>query len=1060
MSGIWHLTIPLTMSEHMFDDRLCPGSPLRAAERGSGTGSCCCGRRRWRLSRGASRRSARSRGRRRGSGCTPGMALGEALARCPELVLVAPDPERAESAWEELLAGSRGSAPRWSPSAPGRRSSPPTGSAGCGAGGVEDVIARARRAAGMPARLGAAPTRFAAYAAAARARPRARRRSRAAARAARAADRLGGRAAALPLPAARRAAAAAARARVAAARDAGAARDPHARRAGGAAARRGRRPLRNEGPAGVDACQRRRRARCARARRARGCAESLELPEAASGPQLERALALLVDRLLATPPGAGARCGGCGSPRGSPAAGAGASSCRCARRAPRPSGCCWRWRRSSSELPGPARAARADGALARPRGAPPAAAGPRRARAPARPARRGDPPGAGGGRARRGPARARGRSRLAGPRAPRLADAVPRAAIRMSGRMTGVYWPQPVEVESGADGVPVAVGTVAVEAVREEWLVEDRWWTPRPLSPPLLRARAGRRAQRRRLPRAGGRRALVRAARLRAGRWATSSCTATPPSRSSTARRSRPSWPRRRPSSAIRARAHRPRRALGLDGVRARLQGARGAADHGRRADGLDPRDAAARRRRARQLPAGRFHLTLLVESRAGYRNLCRLLTEAHRGTRERPDRDPLPPAVALAELERARRGAGLPVGMRARRGARGALGARRREAGPRRWGGGWRRRSGASASGSSCSGRCGAATGRATAGSPSSPSGSASTCVATGNVHAHDRSRAALQDALVAVRLQRDARRVRAAAARQRGRRCSRRRRRWRRASPTTRERGGRERRAGRAAGVRPHARPRLPLSGRRRPRRRPHAGRDLPRAARAPLRGDAPSAPRPSAGSTRSWRVIRTLRLSGFFLLHYDLLELAREVAVEVRGPDSARALLPPGAGPGVERQLGRLLPDRALARGPGPRRALPGALPQRGDHRRARHRPRLPARHPREADPARPRALRARALGAGRGVRDLPVARRGARPRQGAGPAAGRDRARGAAGRRLRARRGGRARHRRGDRARGARALDALAGAGAAGGARPTGCRATPRSIRAGWCSRPSR
>jgi hypothetical protein len=23
---------------------------------------------------------------------------------------------------------------------------------------------------------------------------------------------------------------------------------------------------------------------------------------------------------------------------------------------------------------------------------------------------------------------------------------------------------------------------VAVEAVREEWLVEDRWWTPRPLS--------------------------------------------------------------------------------------------------------------------------------------------------------------------------------------------------------------------------------------------------------------------------------------------------------------------------------------------------------------------------------------------------------------------------------------------------------------------------------------------------------------------------------------------------------------------------------------------------
>ena len=45
----------------------------------------------------------------------------------------------------------------------------------------------------------------------------------------------------------------------------------------------------------------------------------------------------------------------------------------------------------------------------------------------------------------------------------------------------------------------------------------------------------------------------------------------------------------------------------------------------------------------------------------------------------------------------------------------------------------------------------------------------------------------------------------------------------------------------------------------------------------------------------------VIRSLGLSGFFLLHRDLLELAREVAHEVRGPDTARALLPPGRGRG---------------------------------------------------------------------------------------------------------------------------------------------------------------
>ncbi|HVP03615.1 MAG TPA: DNA polymerase III subunit alpha [Solirubrobacteraceae bacterium] len=45
----------------------------------------------------------------------------------------------------------------------------------------------------------------------------------------------------------------------------------------------------------------------------------------------------------------------------------------------------------------------------------------------------------------------------------------------------------------------------------------------------------------------------------------------------------------------------------------------------------------------------------------------------------------------------------------------------------------------------------------------------------------------------------------------------------------------------------------------------------------------------------------LIARLGLSGFFVLHRDMLELAREVAVEVRGPDTARALLPPGRGRG---------------------------------------------------------------------------------------------------------------------------------------------------------------
>ncbi len=46
---------------------------------------------------------------------------------------------------------------------------------------------------------------------------------------------------------------------------------------------------------------------------------------------------------------------------------------------------------------------------------------------------------------------------------------------------------------------------------------------------------------------------------------------------------------------------------------------------------------------------------------------------------------------------------------------------------------------------------------------------------------------------------------------------------------------------------------------------------------------------------------RIIDELGLAGFFLLHHQLLELAREVAAEVRGPDSARALLTPGRGRG---------------------------------------------------------------------------------------------------------------------------------------------------------------
>ena len=36
-------------------------------------------------------------------------------------------------------------------------------------------------------------------------------------------------------------------------------------------------------------------------------------------------------------------------------------------------------------------------------------------------------------------------------------------------------------MREGAQGRPVAVDGREVEAVRESWLVEDRWWTPTPV---------------------------------------------------------------------------------------------------------------------------------------------------------------------------------------------------------------------------------------------------------------------------------------------------------------------------------------------------------------------------------------------------------------------------------------------------------------------------------------------------------------------------------------------------------------------------------------------------
>jgi hypothetical protein len=41
--------------------------------------------------------------------------------------------------------------------------------------------------------------------------------------------------------------------------------------------------------------------------------------------------------------------------------------------------------------------------------------------------------------------------------------------------------PRQAHVRTGRGGTPAALGAIPVETVREEWVIEDRWWTARPV---------------------------------------------------------------------------------------------------------------------------------------------------------------------------------------------------------------------------------------------------------------------------------------------------------------------------------------------------------------------------------------------------------------------------------------------------------------------------------------------------------------------------------------------------------------------------------------------------
>jgi protein ImuB len=105
-------------------------------------------------------------------GVRPQMRLGEALATCPQLVLIEPDPASAEQAWEEIVSSLEDAGFAVDPAALGVAYFETRGVERL-YGGLDSALRRALAAVGdqWDGRIGAAGRRFAALAAASVARP-------------------------------------------------------------------------------------------------------------------------------------------------------------------------------------------------------------------------------------------------------------------------------------------------------------------------------------------------------------------------------------------------------------------------------------------------------------------------------------------------------------------------------------------------------------------------------------------------------------------------------------------------------------------------------------------------------------------------------------------------------------------------------------------------------------------------------------------------------------------------------------------------------------------------
>lgn len=295
-------------------------------------------------------------------------------------------------------------------------------------------------------------------------------------------------------------------------------------------------------------------------------------------------------------------------------------------------------------------------------------------------------------------------------------------------------------------------------------------------------------------------------------------------------------------------------------------------------------------------------HLTLLVRDQAGYANLCRLLTIAHANTRPPPDRRALPPSLSRESLREHTDGlvclTGCPTrGLIPRRvaagdgqGAQTELGSliadfgrenvyvelqRSRSRGDRRL----------AKDLSHLAERFGIR------------------AVATGNVHAHHPRRAFLQDALVAIS---ERQTLDSSEEARRGNRDAVLR------SPAEMATRHVDHPEAVAETVRLAERLEFDLT-RDLGYRFPdfvgnHPGQSAQEALAAlciyQLGARYPNARHRLAARSRldeELRLIEHHGLAGFFLMHRDLLELAREVALEVRPAGSARRWLPPGRGRG---------------------------------------------------------------------------------------------------------------------------------------------------------------